>query len=104
MKLKKKKITIIDINNKIILRRLHNYNMCSSNYINWLKDDTINKFLEVRFNKITKENIKSNIRKCFNSDDNLLMGIYSRFTNRKYEHVGNIKVKINVNHLHGEIE
>lgn len=103
IKLKKKNIKVIDRQKKIILKRLYDYKKCSPNYVNWLSDKVVNKYLEVRFRKISIKEIKKNIKESFNSDNNLLMGIYFKTENLEYEHVGNIKAQINITHLHGDI-
>ena len=103
IKLKKKKIIITSNKNNLKLCRLYSIKMCSKNYLNWLNDNNTNKFLETRFKKNNLNNIKSNIIKCYNSNDNLLMGIYIKVNSNKHEHVGNIKVRINENHMFGEI-
>ena len=46
-------------------------------------DKKINQFLEVRFVKINKKDIINNIKKTFNSNNNLLMGIYLRSKSKK---------------------
>lgn len=101
--LKKKYIKVIDRRKRIILKRLYDYKKCSPNYVNWLSDNVVNKYLEVRFRKISIKEIKKNIKESFNSDINLLMGIYFKTGDLKYEHVGNIKAQINKTHLRGEI-
>lgn len=103
IKLKRKKIKVIDSHKRIILNRLYDYEKCSPNYVKWLSDKVVNKFLEVRFRKISIKEIKNSIKESFNSDNILLMGIYFKSDQFKYYHVGNIKAQINKIHLHGDI-
>ena len=58
IKLKKKYIKVIDGHKRIILKRLYDYKKCSPNYVNWLSDKVVNKYLEVRFRKISIKEIK----------------------------------------------
>jgi ribosomal-protein-alanine N-acetyltransferase len=102
--LKKKKIKIFSEDKKISLRRLFDIKYCSNNYQKWLSDEQINRFLEVRFKKISKKEIKENIKESFNSNNQLLMGIYlTNGVRMATHHVGNIKAQINLNHLNADI-
>lgn len=103
IKLKKKKIIILSKKNNLKLCRLYNLKMCSKNYLNWLNDKNTNKFLEIRFKKNELKNIKLDIIKWFNSNNNLLMGIYTKISTNNYEHVGNIRAEINENHMFASI-
>ena len=101
--LKKKKIKIFSKDKKISLQRLFDFKYCSNNYQKWLSDEQINRFLEVRFKKISKKEIKENIKRSFNSNNQLLMGIYLRKGVKTATHIGNIKAQININHLNADI-
>jgi RimJ/RimL family protein N-acetyltransferase len=72
----------------------------SENYLNWLNDENINQFLELRFTKHTKHSIRSYIESVIRGQDTMFYGIYSL----DGIHIGNIKLgPININHKFAEI-
>lgn len=65
-----------------------NANISFENYLSWLKNEQVNKYLEIRHNIPDIEKLKKFVDANNDSNDNLLLGI---FTNKK-EHIGNIKL------------
>tara|TARA_Y100001970_G_C13913658_1_gene689798 strand:- start:122 stop:664 length:543 start_codon:yes stop_codon:yes gene_type:complete len=65
-----------------------NDNIIFDNYLSWLKNEEVNKYLEIRHNIPDIEKLKKFVNDNNNSNDNLLLGI---FTNKK-AHIGNIKL------------
>lgn len=99
-KFHKRKIIIQDLNSEVYLERLQNLNKGSKDYIKWLNDKKINKLLEIRYQSHNKKSVNNWIVKLFDSNDNLLFGI---FLKKEKLHIGNIKAKINFQHLRAEI-
>ncbi len=73
---------------KISLRPLKISDITST-YVNWLNDKTINQFLELRFTKHTKSNVKDFVKKLQNDSNFLFLAI---ITNNSKRHIGNIKL------------
>lgn len=61
----------------------------SAAYLDWLQDDEIIQFLEIRHSKQSLDTITNFVQSCFESHDNLLMGM---FLNETKQHIGNIKL------------
>ena len=80
---------------KIYLKNL-NENDASEEYVNWMNDKKITRFLESGNKKITVSNIKNYIFNCNNSKTEVLFGIFIRVNNK---HIGNIKLS-NINLIH----
>ncbi len=80
---------------RIYLRLLH-HGDASKDYLNWLKDPLINKFLECRRERYSLKKIKVFIEKARKSKNNFLFGI---FLNNNGEHIGNVKIG-NINSFH----
>lgn len=76
------------VGNTIYLKQLID-NDVSEKYLNWLKDISINKYLESRDLNHTKESIRSFVINCYKSKNDYLFGI---FTKEGQEHIGNIKL------------
>lgn len=74
----------------------------NSNYLSWLQDDEVTKYLEIRFNPPSKTaNLVDLILKFNSSPDTLMLGI---FLNKNSFHLGNIKLgPINYYHKTAEI-
>ena len=78
-----------------------NLNNYSDDYVDWLNDPEVNRYLESRFSKITNNMIKEYIQKNNSNNNTLLYGI---FYNKNNRHVGNIKIgTVNWNHYFSEI-
>jgi RimJ/RimL family protein N-acetyltransferase len=78
----------------------------TSQYVDWLNDPAINRFLESRFGVHTMESTRTYVAAILESPDNLFLGIRYRPANRggRSSHVGNIKLgPINRQHLTGDI-
>jgi RimJ/RimL family protein N-acetyltransferase len=72
----------------------------SENYVNWLNDENINRFLELRFIKHTNLSIRAYVERVIKSKDTLFYGIYSL----NDIHIGNIKLgPINMNHKFADV-
>mgnify|MGYP000047004085 CR=1 FL=1 len=66
---------------------------CNKNYLKWLDDKKINKYLEIRFKKQSIKSIKNFVKKINIDNTIILFGIFI-----KKKHVGNIKIDINWDH------
>lgn len=99
-KFHKRKIIIKDLNSQVYLERLQNLSKGSKDYIKWLNDKKINKLLQIRYQSLNKKSLNNWIVKLFESNDNLLFGI---FLKKEKLHIGNIKAKINFQHFRAEI-
>lgn len=70
-------------------------------YVSWLSDSSINKYLENRFSKHTVETVQNFIKSCNNNPNIHLFGV---FDNTTQEHIGNIKLgPIDANHSVADI-
>lgn len=71
-------------------------------YLSWLRDNEVTRYLEVRYAPLSSsEAIRDYVVNINRSENNLLLGIFSRSENL---HVGNIKLgPIDWRHLRGEI-
>lgn len=75
--------------NRLVLRSLNDQDV-SKEYLFWLRDPSVNKYLEIRFSKsIEKHELVNFINSMNNSADNLLLGIFLKKNN---SHIGNIKL------------
>jgi len=89
---------IILESNSIKLRPLSEEDY-SDEYLQWLNDMEINRYLETRWEEQNKEKIKSFLRSVKKDQNSILYGIF--FEN---VHVGNIKIgPINWNHKHADV-
>jgi len=61
----------------------------TKNYVSWLNDPEINKYLESRFFKHKYEDIKNFIKDTNNDKSIILLGI---FIKKNMKHIGNIKI------------
>lgn len=73
----------------------------SDNYVSWLNDPEVNRFLESRFQRQDIESVKKFVAICDSSQDTFLFGIRSKALGGM--HVGNIKIGPIDNH-HGLAE
>lgn len=73
---------------QIYLETLTVSNM-SDDYVHWLQDREITRFLELRHASQTIESVTDFVSDCFKSEKNLLMGI---FLHEGKKHIGNIKL------------
>lgn len=79
---------------RIYLRRLTEEDV-TQNYVNWLNNPEINKYLECRFTHHTIEETKTFVKSVTN-ECNYQFGIFLNDTN---EHIGNIKIGC-INFIH----
>lgn len=68
------------------------------NYVRWLNDPNVNRFLESRHAAHTRDSAREFVRACFASPNTLFMGIRSLELSGR--HVGNIKLG-SIDHRHG---
>ena len=74
----------------------------TENYVNWLNDTEVNRFLESRFVRHTLDSTREFLREVRNSSHSLMLGIRSLALDGR--HVGNIKIgPIDRHHALGEI-
>lgn len=85
--------------NSIFIKQLTTKNF-SPDYLNWVNDKSVNKYLEIRHKKQTKKNLEEFIDLCKNSKEIKLFGI---FLKENKNHIGNIKIQI-TNHIHKRAE
>ena len=69
---------------------------CSLEYVAWLNEPQINRYLETRWSRQDMASVKAFVAAMDESPDNLLCGI---FLNEEDRHIGNIKVGP-INRLH----
>ena len=73
----------------------------SPDYIYWINKNKVNKYLEIRYKKQTRNDIKKFIIKCKKSRSTYLFGIFIIKSN---VHIGNIKLEItNLRHRRAEV-
>jgi len=85
--------------NKVSLR-LVTLEDCTQEYVSWLEDPEVNKYLETRWSKQTLETIKDFVSGIRNSSDSYLFAIIE---NQSRKHIGNIKIgPVNKNHSYAD--
>ena len=77
---------------KCILKKI-SVSKSNKDYLYWINDKRVNRFLEFRFEKINKKKLKEFIINSNKDYSTILYGIF-----RKKKHIGNIKISINWNH------
>jgi RimJ/RimL family protein N-acetyltransferase len=65
----------------------------SDDYLAWVNDSEITRFLEIKYQVFTKDSLKKFVSECRTSDSKTLWGIYCNKTNK---HIGNISITCNV--------
>ena len=91
----------IVLKNKRLRLQILKPNNVNTQYVNWLNDDEVNKFLETRHKKQNKKLITSYVKKIFILKNTFLFGIH-HIKSSKY--IGNIKIgPIKKNHLLADI-
>ena len=69
------------------------------NYLNWLKDREVNKYLEVRFNLPKSiHKLKKEVSTIIKNKSYFLLGIFNNNI-----HIGNISLDLNLSHKHAKI-
>jgi ribosomal-protein-alanine N-acetyltransferase len=85
---------------RIFLRSLKDAD-ASDSYLAWMNDVELIQFLESRFRKFTRADLRQFIAACNEDADVLLLGIFRQVDER---HIGNIKIgPINRHHMFGDI-
>lgn len=69
---------------------------CNENYLSWMNDSDINKYLESRFTTHTINSLKDFVTSMNNSDNNILFAIVDKESDK---HIGNIKLG-NIHPIH----
>ena len=69
---------------------------CNENYLKWMNDLEINKYLESRFTTHTIDSLKDFVNSMNNSDNNVLFAIVDKESDT---HIGNIKLG-NIHPIH----
>lgn len=91
----------IEIHGKRLFLRTLEASDVSDEYISWLNDPVVSRFLESRFSLSSWKSVRNFVRENLSSGDSILMGI---FLQDSQEHVGNIRIyNIDGNNLSAEI-
>ncbi len=78
----------------ISFKELNSSLIKQSDYINWINDESINNFLEVRFQKQNEDDLITYIEHINKSERNFLFGIF-----KNDKHIGNVKL-YNIDSIH----
>lgn len=62
---------------------------CNENYLNWMNDSEVNKYLESRFTSHSINSLKDFVNSMNNSENNVLFAIIDKSSDK---HIGNIKL------------
>lgn len=62
---------------------------CNENYLSWMNDSEVNKFLESRFTTHTIDSLKDFVTSMNNSDNNIMFAIIDKGSEK---HIGNVKL------------
>lgn len=73
---------------KVILRNIHASD-ANSQYVEWLKDKSINRYIDARFTDWNTDKVCNYVNYCLESENILLLAIV--FESR---HIGNLKIEI----------
>lgn len=85
---------------RLYLRRLTE-NEVTPNYVSWLNDKEVNRYLESRFRHYSREDLTRFIRNISNEKHSAFFGM---FLKKNDKHIGNIKIdEIHEYHLRGTI-
>ena len=86
-----------------ILRYKHYYlkplteNDVTVKYVNWLKDEEVTKYLEIRYEDYSIDDLKSYVESFKNDESKFLFGIFSKSDD---DHIGNVTI-YNINYQTG---
>ncbi len=72
----------------------------STDYVAWLNDPDMNRFLESRFVTHDEKSVREFVANCLANPDVLFLGVRARESGK---HVGNIKLEINRTHQRAEV-
>ena len=87
---------MVILNSKDFYLRNITLDDCNENYLNWMNDSEINKYLESRFTNHTIESLKDFVTSMNSTNNNILFAIIDRKTDN---HIGNIKLG-NIHPIH----
>ncbi len=91
----------MEIVGKSIYLRILSSEDVGDNYVEWMRDEEVTRFLESRWKTYTLEDLKGYVKIINKSHTDFLFGIFLRENN---EHIGNIKIGgINQKHHHGNV-
>ncbi|TBL67779.1 GNAT family N-acetyltransferase [Paenibacillus thalictri] len=91
----------VPIKGEKVLLRLISILDCNEQYLNWLLDPEVNRYLETRWESQSIDQIKSFVFGMIKSEQNYLFAIIDSSSNK---HIGNIKLgPINFNHRTADI-
>ena len=79
------------VSNNLILKNLEMID-CNENYLNWLNDEEVNKFLETRWYPQSIKSIQSFVDEINKSEHSYLFGIFYKEDNNSLIHIGNVKI------------
>lgn len=89
------------LNGELIKLRQIEESDCTEAYVNWLKDEEVNKFLETKWCEQTLDSVLHFVKSQRESDNTFLFAIIDKKSNG---HIGNIKIgPIDFHYLHGDI-
>jgi len=92
---------MLEISSKRLVYRILSEDDVTQNYVDWLNDPKVNRYLETRHTHQTKKNCLSYVAEMITSPTNYLFGIYLRETGK---HIGNTKLGfINPYHHRAEL-
>ena len=87
---------MVILNDKEFYLRNITLDDCNENYLNWMNDSEINKYLESRFTRHTIESLKDFVTSMNSTNNNILFAIIDKKTDN---HIGNIKLG-NIHPIH----
>lgn len=88
MIMKKITKTITIDGERIYLRKLHVYDV-NQQYLSWMNDREVNRYLESRFQRWTVKKLKEYLRVVNKSNNNVFLAI---FLKHDHKHIGNVKI------------
>jgi len=95
------RISSIKIKSNLLILNELSCDDITQEYINWLNDPEVNKYLELRFVYQDERLVKEFVKKCAKNEFEFLFGI---FTKDDMKHIGNIKLgPINKFHNYAEV-
>jgi RimJ/RimL family protein N-acetyltransferase len=85
----------------LVMLRLVTLADCCEQYVEWLQDSEVNRYLETRWSSQTLESVSAFVDAMTSSSDSYLFAIVDRSRER---HVGNIKIgPVNLHHAFADI-
>lgn len=91
----------VELTGDMIVLRCIRQQDCTENYVRWLNDTDVNKYLETRWTNQNLQTVQDFVRQALDSDNSVLFAITIKETGR---HIGNIKIgPVNWNHKYADI-